>query len=74
MQKIRNRILRMREGSEKKFLLDIAVKVEQAIKANDLQKMERLNGRLNGLFDGLSAEGQAVAKEISKKIMEAHNA
>ena len=74
MKKIRSRISKMRDGNEKLFLFDITVKVEEALKDNDIQKVDRLNERLNGIFDGLSDDGQIIAKEISKRIMEVHNA
>jgi hypothetical protein len=73
MIRIRNRILRLDDGCEKEFLWDVASRVSQAIKKNDIQRLDILNERLVGIFDGLSEEAQKIAQEISKKIMEVRN-
>lgn len=73
MIRIRNRILRLDDGCEKEFLWDVASRVYQAIKKNDIQRLDILNERLVGIFDGLSEEAQKIAQEISKKIMEVRN-
>lgn len=73
MRKIRNRIFRMKPGAERTFLWDMVNRVEKAIEAKDIQRLEALNIRLINLYDGLSREAQEISLEISKKIMEVRN-
>lgn len=70
MEQLKKMVGRLKDGTEKNFLKDALKKRNEAVKKLDKQKLEMLLNRLNCIYDGLSIEGQGVAKELIKMIME----
>ena len=60
----------MKAGREKEVLKDAVKKRESYVKTKDVQMLESTISRLNGIYDGLSQEGQAIATELIKILME----
>ena len=58
------------KGREKVFLKDIVKKRELYVKDKDKQMLEAVISRVNGIYEGLSDEGQIIATALIKILME----
>lgn len=70
MEQVKKMLRSMKVGREKEFLQDAVKKRDYYVKSKDVQMLESIISRLNGIYDGLSKEGQAIATELVKILME----
>ena len=70
MQSILFEIKMMRDGTEKDFLEKTFYSVKKYVNAADKKSLELIISRLDGLYDGLTAQGKKIALMFAKEIME----
>lgn len=70
MEQVKKKLRKMKEGREKVFLKDIVKKRELYVKDKDKQMLEAVISRVNGIYEGLSDEGQIIATALIKILME----
>ena len=71
MRGIFRRITKMKDGTGKDFLLKSFYSAKKYITAEDEQSLQVVISRLNGLYQGMSKEGQEISVALVNAIMEA---
>lgn len=71
MKTVLDEISKLPEGQEKEFLLTSYHRMKKYIKNYDEQSLEILISRLNGIYNGMTSDGQKICNDLINKIMEA---